>query len=237
VLPYLRSVEEENPALGWRAIRLGLDRPGLLRMQLRALLHAAAGRELKLMFPLVAAVEEFDRSRALVERELTHLRRHGHPLPERVQIGAMLEVPSLLFALDEILDRVDFLSVGSNDLVQFLFAADRGNSRVSGRFDPLSAPVMRALKAVVDAGRTHGKPVALCGELASRPLEALALIAIGYRTLSLSAAAIGPVKAMVLGLDVAAAVKVLGPLQGEKSDTRPIRERLRAFAEATGVPV
>jgi phosphotransferase system enzyme I (PtsP) len=237
VLPYLRSVEEENPALGWRAIRLGLDRPGLLRMQLRALLHAAAGRELKLMFPLVAAVEEFDRSRALVERELTHLRRHGHPLPERVQIGAMLEVPSLLFALDEILDRVDFLSVGSNDLVQFLFAADRGNSRVSGRFDPLSAPVMRALKAVVDAGRTHGKPVALCGELASRPLEALALIAIGYRTLSLSAAAIGPVKAMVLGLDVAAAAKVLGPLQGEKSDTRPIRERLRAFAEETGVPV
>ncbi|MDO8533221.1 MAG: phosphoenolpyruvate--protein phosphotransferase [Xanthobacteraceae bacterium] len=237
VLPYLRSVEEENPALGWRAIRLGLDRPGLLRMQLRALLHAAAGRELKLMFPLVAAVEEFDRSRALVERELTHLRRHGHPLPERVQIGAMLEVPSLLFALDEILDRVDFLSVGSNDLVQFLFAADRGNSRVSSRFDPLSAPVMRALKAVVDAGRTHGKPVALCGELASRPLEALALIAIGYRTLSLSAAAIGPVKAMVLGLDVAAAAKVLGPLQGEKSNARPIRERLRAFAEETGVPV
>ncbi len=237
VLPYLRAVEEENPALGWRAIRLGLDRPGLLRMQLRALLHAAAGRELKLMFPMVAAIDEFDRSRAMVERELTHLRRHGHKLPERMQIGAMVEVPSLLFALDEILDRVDFLSVGSNDLVQFLFAADRSNSRVSGRFDPLSPPALRALKAVVDAGRAHGKPVALCGELASRPLEALALIAIGYRTLSLSAAAIGPVKAMVLGLDVAAATKILDPLLVEKVNTPSIRERLRAFAEETGVPV
>jgi phosphotransferase system enzyme I (PtsP) len=237
VLPYLRAVEEENPALGWRAIRLSLDRPGLLRMQLRALLHAAAGRELKLMFPMVAAIEEFDRSRALVERELTHLRRHGHKLPERVQIGAMVEVPSLLFALDEILNRADFLSVGSNDLVQFLFAADRSNSRVSGRFDPLSPPALRALKAVVDAGRAHRKPVALCGELASRPLEALALIAIGYRTLSLSAAAIGPVKAMVLGLDVAAAAKILDPLLSDKVNTPSIRERLRAFAEETGVPI
>jgi phosphotransferase system enzyme I (PtsP) len=144
VLPYLRNIEEENPALGWRAIRLGLDRPGLLRSQVRALLRAAGGRELRLMFPMIAAVDEFDKAKALVEVELTHLRRHGHELPERVDIGTMVEVPSLLFQLDELLERVDFLSVGSNDLMQFLYAADRGNPRVSERFDPLSAPTLRA---------------------------------------------------------------------------------------------
>ena len=127
VLPYMRNVEEENPALGWRAIRLGLDRPGLLRSQIRALLRAAGGRELKVMFPMIATVEEFDEAKSLVERELTHLRRHGHKLPDRVEVGTMLEVPSLLYQLDELLERVDFLSVGSNDLVQFFYAADRGN--------------------------------------------------------------------------------------------------------------
>jgi phosphotransferase system enzyme I (PtsP) len=237
VLPYMRAVQEENPALGWRAIRLGLDRPALLRIQLRALLHAAAGRDLRLMFPMVSAIEEFDHARRLVERELTHLRRHGHRLPDQVRIGVMVEVPSLLFVLDEILERADFLSVGSNDLVQFLFAADRSNARVSERFDPLSAPVLRALKSVVDAGKAHGKPVALCGELASRPLEALALAAIGYRTLSVSAAAIGPVKAMVLGLDVGAAAKTLVPMLTEKVSAQSIRERLKAFATESGVPL
>ncbi len=153
VLPYMRNIEEENPALGWRAIRLGLDRPGLLRSQVRALLRAAGGRELRLMFPMIAIVEEFDKAKALVEVELTHLRRHGHALPERVQIGTMLEVPALLFQLDELLSRVDFLSVGSNDLMQFLYAADRGNARVSQRFDPLSAPVLRALKDIADKAR------------------------------------------------------------------------------------
>src|SRR5262249_24067310 len=134
VLPYMRNVEEENPALGWRAIRLGLDRPGLLRSQVRALLRAAGGRELKVMLPMIATVEEFDEAKALVERELTHLRRHSHKLPEQVDIGTMVEVPSLLYQLDELLDRVDFLSVGTNDLVQFFYAADRGNARVAERF-------------------------------------------------------------------------------------------------------
>jgi phosphotransferase system enzyme I (PtsP) len=237
VLPYMRAVEEENPALGWRAIRLGLDRPGLLRIQLRALLHAAAGRELRLMFPMVSAIEEFDEARKLVEREVTHLRRHGHRLPDQVRIGVMVEVPSLLFVLDEILDRADFLSVGSNDLVQFLFAADRGNARVSGRFDALSPPVLRALKSVADAGKAHRKPVALCGELASRPLEALALAAIGYRTLSVSATAIGPVKAMLLGVDLAAAAKLVEPMLTEKTNAPTVRERLQRFAEESGVPI
>jgi len=237
VLPYMRNIEEENPALGWRALRLSLDRPALLRSQLRALLEAASGRELRVMFPMVAAVAEFDEARGLLEKELTHLRRHHHDLPETVQVGAMVEVPSLLFALDDILPRVDFLSVGSNDLVQFLFAADRSNARVAGRFDPISAPVLRALKQIIDKGRAHNKPIALCGELASRPLEALALIAAGFRTLSLSPAAIGPVKAMILELDAGKAAAVIEPLLARKADKASIRERLSAFAASAGIPV
>lgn len=237
VLPYMRAVEEENPALGWRAIRLGLDRPGLLRSQVRALLRAGAGRDVRLMFPMVAAVEEFDSARAIVERELTHLRKHGHGLPEKVYVGAMVEVPSLLFQLDEILARADFLSVGSNDLVQFLFAADRANVRVADRFDPLSPPALRAFRMVAEAGARHGKPVTLCGELAARPLEAVALAALGYRALSVSPASIGPVKATLLELDVSAARKVLLPLLDDHSGTVDIRRALRGFAEATGVPL
>jgi phosphotransferase system enzyme I (PtsP) len=234
VLPYLRSVEEENPALGWRAIRLALDRPGLLRAQVRALLRAAAGRELRIMFPMVAVVSEFDNARALVERELTYLRRHGHRLPNQVMVGAMLEVPSLLFALDDILERADFLSVGSNDLVQFLFAADRGNAQVANRFDPLSPPGLRVLKMIADTCKKHGKPFTLCGELAAKPLEAMALIALGFRSLSLSPAMIGPVKAMVLALDAAAAEKAIAPLMNGGASGR---EKLRAFAQEAGVPV
>ncbi len=235
VLPYMRSVEEENPALGWRAIRLGLDRPGLLRSQVRALLKAASGRELKVMFPMIATVDEFDRAKAVVERELTHLRRHGYVLPERVEVGAMVEVPSLLFQLDELLERADFLSVGSNDLVQFLYAADRGNSLVAGRFDPISAPVLRALKDIADKGHAHGKPVTLCGELASKPLGALALVALGYRSLSLTASAIGPVKALLLELDAGKATSVVLPLLDSPSKGASLREKLEAFASAEGL--
>src|SRR5206468_4894234 len=198
VLPYMRNVEEENPALGWRAIRLGLDRPGLLRTQIRALLDAAAERELRIMFPMVTTVDEFDQAKALVEKELTHLRRHGHTLPERVHVGVMVEVPALLYQLDELLKRVDFLSVGSNDLMQFMFAADRSNTRLASRFDPISPPLLRALKEIVDGANAAKKPVTLCGELASQPIGALALIAIGYRSMSLSASAVGPVKATLL---------------------------------------
>ena len=235
VLPYLRNVEEENPALGWRAIRLGLDRPGLLRAQVRALLRAAGGRELKLMFPMIAMVEEFDRAKALVEVELTHLRRHGHALPERVEIGTMLEVPSLLFQLEELLTRVDFLSVGSNDLMQFLYAADRGNPQVSTRFDTLSAPVLRALKNIVDMGRRHGKPVALCGELASQPIGALALAILGYRSLSLSPSAIGPVKALLLDLDCRKGELAILPHLAEPVGSVSIRHKLEGFAAAEGL--
>jgi phosphotransferase system, enzyme I, PtsP len=237
VLPYMRNVEEENPALGWRAIRLGLDRPGLLRSQVRALLRAAGGRDLKIMFPMIATVEEFDEAKSLVERELTHLRRHSHKLPERVEVGTMLEVPSLLYQLDELLDRVDFLSVGSNDLVQFFYAADRGNSRVADRFDAISAPVLRALKSIVDKGRAYAKPVTLCGELASKPLGALALVAIGYRSFSLSPSAVGPVKAMLLELNARKAEALIQPLIESPARSLQIRERLKAFASEQGLQI
>jgi phosphotransferase system, enzyme I, PtsP len=237
VLPYMRNFEEENPALGWRAIRLGLDRPGLLRSQVRAMLRAASGRHLRIMFPMVAAVHEFDEAKGLVERELTHLRRHGHKLPESVDIGTMLEVPALLFQLDELLDRVDFLSVGSNDLVQFFYAVDRGNARVSSRFDELSVPVLRALKQIVDRAKAHNKPVTLCGELASVPVGALALVGLGYRSLSLVPSAVGPVKAMLLELDSVKATELLSSLMARPDGSASVRDKLVAFATAEGLPI
>jgi phosphotransferase system, enzyme I, PtsP len=237
VLPYMRNVEEENPALGWRAIRLGLDRPGLLRTQIRALLRAAGSRALKIMFPMVSTVQEFDQAKELVERELTHLRRHGHKLPDQVEVGSMVEVPSLLYQLDELLERVDFLSVGSNDLVQFLYAIDRGNARVANRFDALSAPVLRALKDIAEKARAHKKPVTLCGELASQPLGALALVAIGYRALSLTPSAIGPVKAMLLDLDCRKTAAFLSPLIDGLSGGMSIRAQLEKFAADNGLQV
>jgi phosphotransferase system, enzyme I, PtsP len=235
VLPYMRNFEEENPALGWRAIRLGLDRPGLLRSQIRAMLRAAGGRVLRVMFPMIATVEEFEKARALVELELTHLRRHGHQLPDRLEVGTMVEVPSLLFQMDELLERVDFLSVGSNDLMQFLYAADRGNIRVSSRFDALSTPVLRALRDIAAKGRSHGKPVALCGELASQPIGALALAIVGYRSMSLSPSAVGPVKALLLELDCRKAEEAILPLLDQPVGSVSIREQLEAFAAAEGL--
>ncbi len=235
VLPYMRNVEEENPALGWRAIQLGLDRPGLLRTQIRALLRAAGNRALKIMFPMISTVQEFDQAKELVERELTHLRRHGHKLPDQVEVGSMVEVPSLLYQLDELLDRVDFLSVGSNDLVQFLYAIDRGNPRVSNRFDAISAPILRALKDIADKAREHQKPATVCGEMASHPIGALALTAIGYRSLSLTPSAVGPVKAMLLDVDSRKAAAFLCPLIEKPNRGAPIREQLEKFAASNGL--
>src|SRR5262245_50873796 len=235
VLPYMSAEEEENPALGWRAIRLGLDRPGLMRSQVRALLQAAAKRKLKVMFPMIATVGEFDAAKALVEHELTHLRRHRHDLPERIEIGAMVEVPSLLYQLDELYSRVDFLSVGSNDLVQLLYAADRGNTRVADRFDAISTPVLRALKDIVDKGRAHDKPVTLCGELASKPIGALALAALGYRSLSLAPSAMGPVKSMLRELDLRKAEQVVLSMLEKPVGSIVIREQLESFGAAEGL--
>jgi phosphotransferase system enzyme I (PtsP) len=234
VLPYMRAEQEENPALGWRAIRLGLDRPGLMRSQIRALLQAAAGRDLRIMFPMIAVVAEFDEAKAMIEHELTQLRRRRHKLPDRVEVGAMVEVPSLLFQLDELVAKADFLSVGSNDLVQFLYAADRGNRRVADRFDPISGPVLRALKDIVERGHAAGKPVTLCGELASTPIGALALVGLGYRSLSLTPSALGAVKALLLELEAKKAEELLRALL-EKPAGISIRKRLEEFAAAEGL--
>lgn len=237
ILPYMRRVEEENPALGWRAIRIGLDRPGLLRSQVRALLRAGAGRAMRIMFPMVATVDEFIRARALVERELAHLDRHDRPRPASLSLGVMIEVPSLLFEIDEIAREADFLSVGSNDLMQFLFAADRENRFVADRFDPLSAPALKALKLVSDAARKARCPVTVCGEMGGRPLETMALIGLGFRSFSMTPSAIGPVKAMVLKIDTASVEAHIAQLLSGLGGSGSLRPALAGFAKECGLSV
>jgi phosphotransferase system enzyme I (PtsP) len=235
VLPYMSKVDEENPALGWRAIRIGLDRPALLRQQLRAMLRAGADRDMHIMFPMVATIGELDAARGFTLAEIAFLKRHGHPVPRDLKLGVMVEVPSLLWELDALCARADFLSVGSNDLLQYLFAADRENKRVATRFDTLSAPALRALKSIADAGVRNNTPVSLCGEMGGKTLDALALAAIGYRSLSMSPASIGPVKAMLLSTDLRPVRDFLLPLIDNPDDRQPVRDRLRAFAESQGI--
>ncbi len=237
VVPYFRAGEEENPALGWRAIRLALDRPGLLRTQLRALLKAAAGIELKIMVPMVTMVDELRAVRQLLQKEVQHLSKFGHPLPRKLQFGAMLEVPSLMWQLDELMEEVDFVSVGSNDLFQFAMAVDRGNARVSDRFDVLSKPFLRILRDIVRAGERNNTPVTLCGEMASKPLTAMALLAIGFRSVSMSPASIGPVKAMLLGLDVGQLASLLDDALDETRSMTSLREMLKDFAINHNIPL
>ena len=237
ILPYMPALEEENPALGWRAIRIGLDRPALLRVQLRALLKAAAGRPLRIMFPMVATVEEFTRARDIVDREKAHLRRHGYVLPSACKLGAMVEVPSLLFQIDEIAREADFLSVGSNDLMQFLFAVDRENRRVANRFDPLCGAAMRAFRMIVERADAAGCPVTVCGEIGGRPLEAMALIGLGFRHFSMSPASVGPVKAMVLTIEAGAVSDLIASELEKARDGASLRPALADFAKANGIPI
>ncbi len=221
VLPYLEAEREDNPALGWRAVRMGLDRPALLRLQLRALISAAGGRELRVMFPLVASVEEFRAARALVDTEVAWAEKRGRQAPASLRVGAMIEAPSLLWHLDALLPMTDFVSVGTNDLMQYMFAADRGNPRVSERYDFLSPPALRALAQIQDACVATGTPVSVCGEMAGRPLEAFALVALGYDRLSMPPAGVGPVKRMVLSCDREAARRgVAGLLKGASGSLR-----------------
>jgi phosphotransferase system, enzyme I, PtsP len=235
VLPYLRQAAEENPALGWRAIRLSLDRPGLLRTQVRALLRATAGDELRLLLPMVTAVGEIGMARALIDRELDLLRRRGSVLPTEVLLGVMIEVPSLLFELDALLPLVDFVSVGSNDLLQYFFAADRNNARVAARYDPLSSAPLRALRGIAQAAERHAKPLSLCGEMAGRPIEAMALIGLGYRSISMAPVSIGPIKSMVMSLDVS----LLQPwlYRHLESGEGNLRAQLKRFAEEHAVEI
>jgi phosphotransferase system enzyme I (PtsP) len=208
VLPYMKPQDEPNPAMGWRAIRVGLDKPGVLRMQLQALIRAAAGRPLALMFPLVAQPEEFRRARAEFDKAMERERILGHPLPARVEVGAMLETPSLAFAEDRFFRDVDFISVGGNDLKQFFFAADRENELVRRRYDTLDPSYLALLEMILDRCRRNGTPLSFCGEDAGRPVEAVVLAALGFRMLSMRPASIGPVKHLLrrVRLDTARAV-------------------------------
>lgn len=235
VLPYLKQPQEENPALGWRAIRMSLDRPALFRTQIRAFLVAAAGRDLKFMVPMVTLASEMDAVRALLDKELEILDSRRLELPRSISVGAMFEVPSLLFELDALMRKVDFISVGSNDLSQFLFAADRTNALVSKRFDPLSAPMLRALKTVVKAAARRRVPVTLCGELAGSPISAMALIGLGFRSISMAPASIGPVKSMILSLDAKKVTALMDDIM--KRDGVAVRAELERFAEAEGVEI
>ncbi|TVQ33826.1 MAG: phosphoenolpyruvate--protein phosphotransferase [Geminicoccaceae bacterium] len=209
ILPYWRFPHEENPAMGWRALRLTLDQPSLLRHQLRALIRAHGVRPMRVMFPMVAEVAEFDRAKALLDLELDRARRRGEPTPERVEVGAMLEVPALLFQLDRLLERIAFLSVGTNDLLQFFFACDRGSPRLNGRYDALSPAVLHMIRHLVERCRKAGVRLSVCGEMASRPLDAIALVALGVRDLSVTSASIGPIKAVIRSLDVGATCRFL----------------------------
>jgi phosphotransferase system, enzyme I, PtsP len=205
-LPYLTSSsdEAENPSMGWRALRLSLDRSTLMKAQARALIQAAQGRVLRVMFPMISEPWEYEQARELFEEQVAWAKRGNRPLPERIEFGAMLEVPSLAEMLDQLLPRVDFLSVGTNDLTQFLFAADRADPRLAQRYDWLSPSILRFLKRVIDPARQANVPVRICGEMSGRPLEAMALIALGAENFSITPAAVGPIKAMVRSLDVSA---------------------------------
>jgi len=237
VVPYLRSSIEENPAMGYRSIRLGLDRPGLLRTQVRALLLAARDRPLKILVPMVTETFEFRQTRAVIAKEIERLQRAGEVVPGQIELGAMVEVPSLLFELDQLLPETDFVSIGSNDLVQFLTAADRANPRVSKAYDPIGLPRLRAIRLVVEAAARHGKPVTMCGELAGRPMEALALMAIGMTRLSMGPASIGPIKEMVLNLDLRPIQAAVAAALGDGADGKDIRELLGEWAEKQHLPM
>jgi phosphotransferase system enzyme I (PtsP) len=234
-LPYFESEAGENPALGWRAIRIALDRPAMLRQQMRALVRAAEGRPLKVMFPMIAEVAEFDQARRVLDMELTRETSAGRLLPEKLSVGAMVEVPSLLWQLPALAERVDFLSVGSNDLIQFLFATDRGSPRMAERFDPLSALALNVLRDVVKAAGKAKVPLSLCGDIAGRPLEAMALIGLGYRSISMTAPSMGPVKSMVRSLRLRPLQEYMKTILG--SSDHSLRDKLLAFARDHDIAV
>ena len=234
-VPYLIAdgESEENPAMGWRALRLALGRAGLMKVQARALLEGAAGRTLNVMFPMVSEPWEFVEAKALVEGQRKLLERQGHALPECVRYGAMIEVPALIETLDVLLPMTDFVSVGTNDLTQFLFAADRANPRLADRYDWLSPAILRVLRRIVRAADAAGVPVTVCGEMGGRPLEALALLALGVGNLSITPAGVGPIKAMVRSADLGALRREMaGWLDAPGTDVRKV---LGDAAAAQGV--
>jgi phosphotransferase system enzyme I (PtsP) len=227
-VPYLHAGEEENPAMGWRATRIGLSIPGIVRTQFQALLTASAGKPLHIMFPFIAQVSEFDAINRILESELTLFEMTGRKLPSVIKKGIMIEIPSILWQLDALMQRVDFVSIGSNDLMQFLFACDRGAAHMAGSYDTLSPVMLNVVRQIVDKAKTHNVEVSFCGEMARKPLDALALIGVGVRSLSVSSNAIGPLKAMIRSIsagEISSYLDYLGSLS-EPS----VRQWLSAYA-------
>ncbi|MBD0866350.1 MAG: phosphoenolpyruvate--protein phosphotransferase [Rhodobacteraceae bacterium] len=229
VLPYMKATDEPNPALGWRAIRVGLDKPGVMRMQLQALLRGAHGRPLTIMFPFIAQFEEYKAARDEVEKTVARERRLGHVLPETLEVGAMLETPSMAFAPQKFFDDVGFLSIGGNDLKQFFFAADRENERVRRRYDTLNLSFLGLIERIVERCAISDTPLSFCGEDAGRPVEALCLAAIGIRTLSMRSASIGPVKNLLVRSDLGEVRKIIADVRhrGEMSVRPAVMDWLR----------
>ncbi|HOZ28688.1 MAG TPA: peptidase, partial [Hyphomonadaceae bacterium] len=236
IAPFMgRREREENPALGWRALRMALDHPFFFRRQLRALIRASRGKTLRLMFPMVTTVEEFEAARRLLDSEMEWAIKFGRDLPNKLQVGAMVETPSLAFSIDQLKGKADFLSIGTNDLMQFFFAADRDNARLSGRYDILSRPAMRLLLRMRQRADEAELPITVCGEAGGRPLEALALIALGYRRLSMQSARIAPIKLLIRSVDVSQlAPRVQAALDGGEQS---VRTTMLAIANDFGVKI
>jgi len=234
-LPYWDTAAEENPAMGWRAIRVSLDRPALLRHQLRALIRAAQGQNLSIMFPMITEIAEFDAARKILDLELARAEKKGRTPIKNLQVGTMLEVPALAFQMPALLKRVDFISVGSNDLFQFLFASDRGSPKIADRYDTLSPAALRLLSNLVEQCDATSTPISLCGEMAGRPLDAMALVGLGFRTLSMAPSSIGPVKTMIRSLSASDLKRYLDSVQDVSEHS--LREKLREFALDHGVMI
>jgi phosphotransferase system enzyme I (PtsP) len=238
IAPFMgRREREENPALGWRALRMALDHPFFFRRQLRALIRASRNRELRLMFPMVATVEEFEAARRLLDSEMEWAVKFGRDLPDRLYVGAMVETPSLAFSIDSLKGKADFLSVGTNDLMQFFFAADRDNARLTGRYDILSKPALRLLQRMQQRAEEADLPITICGESAGRPLEALTLIALGYRRLSMQASRIAPVKLLIRSVDVSKLTKEVQAVLDSKDQGEPIRNSILSIAIGLGLKI
>jgi phosphotransferase system enzyme I (PtsP) len=232
VLPYMQAQDEPNPALGWRAIRVGLDKPGVMRMQLQALLRAANGRPLSIMFPFVAQYEEYTAARAEVDKAIAREKKLGHRLPEKLEIGAMLETPSLAFACKKFYEEVEFLSIGGNDLKQFFFAADRENERVRRRYDTLNVSFLTFIEDIIKRCAATDTRLSFCGEDAGRPVEALCLAAIGLHSLSMRPASVGPVKHLLRRCNLDDVRKVIHEARdaGEQSVRPAVMEYLRGLS-------
>ena len=235
VLPYMRRPDEPNPALGWRAIRVGLDRPGVLKMQIQALLRAANGRPLRIMFPFIVQFDEFREARAYVDAGLEREAKLGRPLPEKLEVGAMLETPSIAFAPDQFFKLADFISIGGNDLKQFFFAADRENELVRRRYDTLNVSFLTFIEQIASRCDTHGTPVSFCGEDAGRPIEALALVAMGLRNLSMRPPSIGPVKRLLRSVDLTETRHVID--KARCSGDQSVRQALTTWLNEVGAPL